>query len=47
MSIVNMENLLFKILFLEGKGGKKRERYQCVVAPRASPTGDLAHKPGM
>ena len=23
------------------------EKYQCVVASRASPTGDLAHNPGM
>ena len=23
------------------------ERHQCVVACRTSPTGDLAHKPGM
>ena len=43
----------FKILFIyfqrETKGGRKRERekHQCVVASHSSPTGDLAHHPGM
>ena len=35
-------------LFLErGKGGRKREKHQCVVASPTPPTGDLPHNPGM
>ena len=30
-----------------GQGEREREKYQCVVASRMSPTGDLAHNPGM
>ena len=39
----------FIYLFLErGREGEKEgEKYQCVVASRAPPTGDLAHNPGM
>ena len=38
----------FIYLFLEkGKGGREEEKYQCVVAFCAPPTGDLAHNPGM
>ena len=40
----------FIYLFLE-RGGRKGERegekHQCVVASCMSPTGDLAHNPGM
>ena len=39
----------FKILFIyfqrEGKGGRKREKHQCVVASHVVPTGDLAQQP--
>ena len=31
----------------EGKGRRKREKHQYVVASRMPPTGDLAHNPGM
>ena len=36
-------------LFLERGEGKEKEeqKYQCVVASRIPPTGDLAHNPGM
>ena len=34
-------------VFIEGKGGRKRGKHQCVVVPRAPPTGDLACNPGM
>ena len=35
------------IYFLrEGKGGRKEEKHQCVVASHLPPTGDLAHNPG-
>ena len=41
----------FKILFIyferEGKGGRKRGEYQCVVASCAPPTGDPAHNLSM
>ena len=38
----------FTYLFLErGKGGRKGEKHQCVVASRVPPTGDLACNPGM
>ena len=40
-------HFLKKILFLEGEGGKKGEKHQCVVASHVSPAGDLAHNPGM
>ena len=29
------------------EGEREGDKHQCVVASRASPTGDLAHKPGM
>ena len=33
-------------LFLEtGKGGRKKETHQCVVASLTLPTGHLAHNP--
>ena len=43
---------LFKILFIvcldRGREGEREgEKHQCVVASHASPTGDLACKPGM
>ena len=31
----------------KGKGEKKRDKHQCVVASHAPPTGDLACNPGM
>ena len=34
-------------IFREGKGGKKRGKYQCVVASSVPPSGDLAHNPVM
>ena len=43
----------FKILFIfffrkKGKEGERvGEKYQCMVASSAPPTGDLAHNPGM
>ena len=39
----------FIYLFLErGKEGEREgEKHQCVVASHVSPTGDLAHNPGM
>ena len=43
--------LFFKILFIyfltEGKGGREREKHQCVVASHATSSKDLAHYPGM
>ena len=42
---------LKKILFIFRERGKEGERegekHQCVVAPHAPPTGDLAHNTGM
>ena len=39
---------LKKDLFLErGKEGEGGEKHQCVVAPCAPPTGNLAHNTGM
>ena len=38
---------IFIYLFLEGKGGRKREKHQCMVASCAPPTGDPAHNLGM
>ena len=56
-AIINHMNKIFSILnhFLkdfiyfsrEGKGGRKGEKHQCVVASHAPPTGDLAHNPGV
>ena len=41
-------NFFFIIyLFLEGKGGRKEEKHQCVVPSHATPTRDLALSPGM
>ena len=37
----------YLFIFREGKGGRKRGKYQFVVASCAPPTGDLAHNPGM
>ena len=37
----------FIYLFLEEGKEKEGEKYQCVVASHAPPTGDLAHNPGM
>ena len=37
----------FVYLFLEEKGGREGENYQCVVASREALTGDLAPNPGM
>ena len=37
----------FIYLFLEGGEGERGEKYQCVVASRTPPTGDLAHNPGI
>ena len=43
----------FKILFIfifreRGREGERKgEKYQCVLASHAPPTGDLAHSPGM
>ena len=37
----------YLFIFREGKGRRKEEKHQCVVASHASPTGDLAHNPGM
>ena len=34
-------------LFLEGKGGRKEGKHQCVVPAHATPTRDLARSPGM
>ena len=34
-------------LLLEGRGGRKREKHQCVVASCAPPTGDPAEDPDM
>ena len=34
-------------IFREGKGKRKRGKYQCVVASHMPPTGDLACNPGM
>ena len=51
--------LIFYIIFIflkfylfiyfqrEGKGGRKGEKHQYVVASHVSTTGDLAHNPGM
>ena len=40
----------FKVLFIyfltEGKGGRKGEKHQCVVASHVPPSGDLTHNPG-
>ena len=37
----------FVYLFLEEKGEREGENYQCVVASREALTGDLAPNPGM
>ena len=34
-------------IFREGKGERKGEKHQCVVASPGPPTGDLAHNPGV
>ena len=49
MKIFNFLNrFLKKILFLEGMEGEREgEKYQCVVASCAPPTGELTHNPGM
>ena len=40
--------LVFLIfIFREGKGGRKGEEHQCVVASQAPSTGDLAHNPAI
>ena len=43
--------ILFIYLFIYRERGREGERegekHQCVVASHASPTGDLAHNPGM
>ena len=50
-SFVLSNSFFLKILFTyfqrEGKGGRKREKYQCVVASHVAPTGDLANNPDM
>ena len=33
------------MIYTEGKGGRKGEEHQCVVASHVPPTGDLAHNP--
>ena len=38
---------LFIYFFRAGKGRRKVEKHQCVVASCMSPTGELAHNPGM
>ena len=42
-------NVVFNLiyLFLKRGGGTEGEKHQCVVASCASPTGGLAHNPGM
>ena len=40
-------NNLFIYFQREGKGGRKKEKYQCVVASHVAPTEDLACTPGM
>ena len=49
MSALLKKILGFIYLFLErGEGrGREGEKYQCVVASHAPPTGDLAQNPGM
>ena len=43
-----LKKILFIIYFFrEGKGGRKRQKHQCVVASHTPATGDLAHNPGM
>ena len=37
----------FNLFFREGKGERKGEKHQCVVASCIPPTGDLAHNPHM
>ena len=39
--------MLFTYFLTEGKGGRKREKHQCVVASRVPPTRDQDHNPGM
>ena len=45
-----LRQFFFKILFIFRERGREGERegekHQCVVASRASFTGDLAHNPG-
>ena len=45
---LSLKKILFIYLFiyLEGRGGRKREKHQYVVASSAPPTRDLAHNPG-
>ena len=50
--IKSLKMYIFKdlfILFLErGRDGEREgEKHQCVLASHGSPTGDLAHNPGM
>ena len=52
MDVVYRKVLLFlNILFIyfggEGKGRRKREKHQCLVASCMPPTGDLVWNPGM
>ena len=46
MCILFLKKFFF-IIFREGEGGRKRKKYQWVVASHVAPTGDLAHNPGM
>ena len=41
------KKILCILFFREGKGEREGEKYQCVVASCAPPTGDPAHNPGM
>ena len=38
--------MFFKKIFIFRERGREGERYQCVVASHAPPTGDLARNPG-
>ena len=47
---MRIKTIIFKkilFIFREGKGGREREKHQCVVASRAPPSGDLACTPGV
>ena len=44
---VFLKKILFIYLFLWRGEGREKEKYQCVVASHAPPTGDLACNPGM
>ena len=46
-SFLFLEFYLFIFRQREREGEREAEKHQCVFASRVSPTGDLAHNPGM